>query len=208
ARALAQEPHVFLLDEPMSALDAKLREEMQVELRLLQQKLGITTVVVTHDQREAMTMADRIVVMSNGRAEQVGAPTEVYEHPANAFVAEFIGKANMLDGAAMEGGVRLPCGCELSVAPAPSYLNGSNVTLACRPEWTRLADGPGPNRLAADVTFVRDVGQVREIHLDAGGRPMICELPFSSPARPKVGEAVHLELPPEMLRVFPPPRAA
>lgn len=81
ARALAQEPDVFLLDEPMSALDAKLREEMQVELRLLQQRLGITTIVVTHDQREAMTMADRIVVMSNGRVEQVAAPQDIYTAP-------------------------------------------------------------------------------------------------------------------------------
>jgi len=208
ARALAQEPSVFLLDEPMSALDAKLREEMQVELRLLQQKLGITTIVVTHDQREAMTMADRIVVMSNGRAEQVGPPTEVYEHPANAFVAEFIGKANMFQGAATAAGVRLPDGTELAVAPAPSFVAGSPVTLACRPEWTRLADGPGANRLAADVTFVRDVGQVREIHLSASGAPMICELPFSSPARPKVGEQVHVEMPADLIRVFPMPRAA
>ncbi|MEM1313362.1 MAG: ABC transporter ATP-binding protein [Pseudomonadota bacterium] len=203
ARALAQEPKVFLLDEPMSALDAKLREEMQVELRLLQQKLGITTIVVTHDQREAMTMADRIVVMSEGRAEQVGPPTEVYTHPANAFVAEFIGKANMLHGVVAGAGLRLSCGAALSAEPAPAFVEGSAVTLACRPEWTRLAAEDGPNRLAAEVVFVRDVGQVREIHVDASGRPLICELPFSAPARPSVGERLWIELPPEMLRVFP-----
>ncbi|MGA0924561.1 MAG: polyamine ABC transporter ATP-binding protein, partial [Lutimaribacter sp.] len=93
--------------EPMSALDAKLREEMQVELRLLQQRLGITTIVVTHDQREAMTMADSIVVMSNGQVEQVGSPQDIYHRPENAFVADFIGKANFFDGVAEAGGITL-----------------------------------------------------------------------------------------------------
>ena len=203
ARALAQSPRVFLLDEPMSALDAKLREEMQVELRLLQQRLGITTVVVTHDQREAMTMADRVVVMSNGRAEQVGAPQEVYAHPANAFVAGFIGKANFLSGVARAGAVRLPCGATLTPEPAASFMDGAPVTVACRPEWLRLASASGANRLPARVVFVRDVGQTREIHLDAEGRPLVVELPWAAPGRPRPGETVHVEFPPEMLRVFP-----
>ncbi|MCB1719832.1 MAG: ATP-binding cassette domain-containing protein, partial [Candidatus Competibacteraceae bacterium] len=95
ARALALEPHVFLLDEPLSALDAKLRETMQVELRLLQQRLGITTIVVTHDQREAMTMADQVVVMSQGEVQQVGAPLDIYRNPQTTFVADFIGTSNL-----------------------------------------------------------------------------------------------------------------
>ena len=96
ARALALSPKLFLLDEPLSALDAKLREAMQVELRQLQQRLGITTIVVTHDQREAMTMADLVVVMGNGRIQQAASPVEIYRRPANSFVADFIGSTNLL----------------------------------------------------------------------------------------------------------------
>src|SRR5690606_31165775 len=114
ARALAVSPKLFLLDEPLSALDAKLREAMQVELRQLQQKLGITTIVVTHDQREAMTMADLVVVMGEGRIRQAAAPIEIYRRPADAFVADFIGSTNLLDvardgqGRAVVAGVVLP----------------------------------------------------------------------------------------------------
>ena len=97
ARALALSPKLFLLDEPLSALDAKLREAMQVELRQLQQQLGITTIVVTHDQREAMTMADLVVVMGNGKIRQAASPIEIYRKPADAFVADFIGSTNLLD---------------------------------------------------------------------------------------------------------------
>ncbi|MDF2235579.1 ABC transporter ATP-binding protein [Albimonas sp. CAU 1670] len=203
ARALAQEPQVFLLDEPMSALDAKLREEMQVELRLLQQRLGITTIVVTHDQREAMTMADRIVVMSRGRAEQVGPPQEVYQRPANRFVAGFIGKANFLTGTAEGGAVALPSGPRLTVAPAANFRDGAPVQAACRPEWTHLVPEAGANTLTGRVAFVRDIGQVREIHVETPHGAQVCELPFSNPARPALGDEVHLFLPPELIRVFP-----
>jgi putative spermidine/putrescine transport system ATP-binding protein len=210
ARALAQEPRVFLLDEPMSALDAKLREEMQVELRMLQQRLGITTIVVTHDQREAMTMADRIVVMSDGRPEQVGTPREIYHHPATAFVAGFIGKANMLEGTARGGAIET-AGARLAADPPAPFLDGSPVTVACRPEWMRLAHAGegaagGANALAARVTFVRDIGQVREIHLAAGPsgeHALVAELPFADPTPYAVGDAVVAELPPAALRVFP-----
>jgi putative spermidine/putrescine transport system ATP-binding protein len=203
ARALAQEPQVFLLDEPMSALDAKLREEMQVELRLLQQRLGITTIVVTHDQREALTMADRIVVMSGGEAEQVGPPQEVYHHPATPFVAGFIGKANMLTGTVRRGRIEVPGGV-LTVPEPPRFIDGTRVTLACRPEWLRLArDGEGANRLPARITFVRDIGQVREIHLTLGGQTVLCELPFADRTPWRVGEDVYVEFPPEGLRLFP-----
>src|SRR5262245_987914 len=98
ARALALNPKLFLLDEPLSALDAKLREAMQVELRLLQQRLGISTIVVTHDQREAMTMADIVVIMDRGKVQQVAAPLDTYRNPANAFVADFIGISNLIAG--------------------------------------------------------------------------------------------------------------
>ncbi|MEM9049733.1 MAG: ABC transporter ATP-binding protein [Pseudomonadota bacterium] len=208
ARALAQSPEVFLLDEPMSALDAKLREEMQVELRLLQQRLGITTIVVTHDQREAMTMADRIVVMSQGRVEQSGPPDEIYHKPANAFVADFIGRANFFDGLVGEGGVHVPGkdgeSVALSVEPAPAFMSGAPVTLAIRPERACLDEPQGSaSRLAARVTFLRDVGSTRDIHLDTAIGPIIVEYAAGEALRPyTVGEQVALFLPASAIHVF------
>jgi putative spermidine/putrescine transport system ATP-binding protein len=204
ARALAQEPSVFLLDEPMSALDAKLREEMQVELRLLQQKLGITTIVVTHDQREAMTMADRIVVMAKGVVEQVGPPQAVYDRPATAFVAGFIGKANFLDGEA-RGGAVIALGRALRPAEPAHFRDGSAVTLACRPETVRLARAArdGANQIPARVAFVRDVGARTEIFLEAEGARMTAEIGPGDRQGFAVGDAVFAELPPEALRLFP-----
>ncbi|MBS0124512.1 ABC transporter ATP-binding protein [Thetidibacter halocola] len=201
ARALAQEPRVFLLDEPMSALDAKLREDMQVELRLLQQRLKITTVVVTHDQREAMTMADQIVVMSHGHAEQVGPPQQIYSRPANAFVASFIGKANFLSGEATGGRFRV--GEFTFEAPrAPSFLTGSKVTLAIRPE-NAVIGGKGPNALPARITFIRDVGSTRDIYLSTPVGEIVVEYGAGESLPPMhVGEDVPLQLPPETLHVF------
>ncbi|WP_233270348.1 ABC transporter ATP-binding protein [Chachezhania sediminis] len=203
ARALAQEPEVFLLDEPMSALDAKLREEMQVELRLLQQRLKITTIVVTHDQREAMTMADRIVVMSQGRCEQVGSPQEIYHRPANGFVASFIGRANFMSGRVRNGAVQV-AGWTLQAVPAPAFIDGSQVTLALRPEKARLgADLPVGNRLPATVTFLRDVGATRDIHLDTPAGPMVVEEVTDRGTGLHVGAQTQVYLPPDALHLFP-----
>ncbi|MEM7210687.1 MAG: ABC transporter ATP-binding protein [Pseudomonadota bacterium] len=204
ARALAQEPSVFLLDEPMSALDAKLREDMQVELRLLQQRLGITTIVVTHDQREAMTMADKIVVMSQGRAEQVGPPQEIYNNPTNAFVASFIGRANFLEGVVQDGRIETSGGILARDVPA-NFMNGSPVTVAIRPEkaWIE-ADAPDSNRLHARVTFVRDVGPTRDIHVETPAGPMIIEYAIGENAETyRVGDELSVHLPPSALHVFP-----
>ncbi|MEM1387189.1 MAG: ABC transporter ATP-binding protein [Pseudomonadota bacterium] len=206
ARALAQEPEVFLLDEPMSALDAKLREEMQVELRLLQQRLGITTIVVTHDQREAMTMADQIVVMSNGRVEQMAKPQEIYHNPANAFVADFIGKANFFDGVYQERGVDVS-GVHLS-AEAP-FRAGSPVKVAIRPERTVLDDDPGENRIGAKVMFVRDLGPLREYHLTSDIGPIIVEYAAGEDGPSlTAGDMTSVRLPPDALQVFPREAAA
>ena len=204
ARALAQKPDVFLLDEPMSALDAQLREEMQVELRLLQQKLNITTIVVTHDQREAMTMADQIVVMSNGHYEQVGSPSEIYHRPASAFVASFIGKANFLKGKARDGEVDVG-GFHFRPEPAASFLNGSAVQIACRPENVMLgtADETGPNRLSGTVTFLRDIGPTREVYIETPVGSVISEMPASSEFTFSQGETVSAGFPPHALRLFP-----
>jgi len=206
ARALAQKPEVFLLDEPMSALDAKLREDMQVELRMLQQRLGITTIVVTHDQREAMTMADKIVVMSDGHVEQVGPPHEIYHQPKNAFVADFIGKANFFDGRVEGGQVRVGKTL-LSVTPPAKFTNGSAVRIACRPEKPYLdsADAEG-TRLQARITFVRDVGPVRDIHLETDIGPMVVEYALGETDRAfRLGDTTQVTLPPAALHVFPEP---
>ena len=203
ARALAQEPDVFLLDEPMSALDAKLREDMQVELRLLQQRLGITTVVVTHDQREAMTMADSIVVMSNGRAEQVGPPQQIYHKPRNAFVASFIGRANFLHGRTEAGGIRI--GETLLAADPPArFIDGSAVVVGIRPERTCIDDDTCGNIVPAEITFTRDLGPVQDIHLSTPLGPMVAEYAAGENLRKlSVGDRVDVGLPTEALHIFP-----
>ncbi|MCV6595139.1 MAG: ABC transporter ATP-binding protein, partial [Silicimonas sp.] len=201
ARALAQEPDVFLLDEPMSALDAKLREDMQVELRLLQQRLGITTIVVTHDQREAMTMADKIVVMSNGRVEQVAPPQEIYHRPANGFVADFIGKANFFEGVYHGGTIDLGA-CTLQ--RKANFSEGSPVKVAIRPERICIDDQPDDNRVDAKVMFVRDLGPLQEFHLESEIGPIIVEYAAGEEG-PKLatGDVTSLRLPSSDLHVFP-----
>lgn len=197
ARALAVSPQLFLLDEPLSALDAKLREAMQVELRQLQQRLGITTIVVTHDQREAMSMSDQIVVMSNGRVEQMAPPIEAYRRPASPFVADFLGQANLIrvrklpDGAGFAGGQ----------IPGLDVPAGSEALVSIRPEDVVVspsADGP----VRADVVFIREMGANVEIHLDAGPDRLVAHAAPKSHGDYKVGETVSLTLPPEACVVF------
>ncbi|MDB6176194.1 ABC transporter ATP-binding protein [Paracoccus sp. Z330] len=203
ARALAQNPEIFLLDEPMSALDAKLRNDMQMELRLLQQQLGITTIVVTHDQREAMTMADRIVVMSQGRIEQVGTPQEIYHRPANPFVASFIGNANLLQGRTIKNGVRVDQ-TELIVKGQGELVPGAEVTVFCRHEAVRLStDSLGENCVPGLVTFVRDEGVAREIHLETPVGRITAEIPGSFHETVRIGDRLIAELSPDTLHLLP-----
>ena len=197
ARALAQEPALFLMDEPLSALDAKLRDHMQVELRQLQQKLRITTILVTHDQREAMTIADTIVVMAQGTVQQVGAPLEIYRNPANRFVAEFIGSSNLLDAEILDTShVRL-CGRVLEVGSVPASLRGGDrVALSIRPENVRVhlrSDLPGT--LPGRITFVRDVGAAVELRVDCEGHEIIGTAGPAEWPGPHDGQ-VSVELPP------------
>lgn len=203
ARALAQEPDVFLLDEPMSALDAKLREEMQVELRLLQQRLGITTIVVTHDQREAMTMADRIVVMKKGQVEQVGAPDEVYNNPASLFVASFIGKANLVNGTVRRGEV-IVGDSRLNISPVPAFVDGSAVTLFSRPERARIVDSMAANTVEGRVMYVRNVGASFEYHLQTPVGTLLIEKPNTLGDSPlSVGQRILVQLPVGAVKAFP-----
>jgi putative spermidine/putrescine transport system ATP-binding protein len=168
ARALALEPRLFLLDEPLSALDANLREQLQVELRLLQQQLGITTIIVTHDQREAMTLSDLVVVMKAGRIEQVGPPLEVYRRPASPFVAGFIGRTNLLRAEAAGDGRVTVAGHPFDVA-GEADLTG-DVAISVRPEAAQLVAGDVPDRnaLPGTVVFVRDLGELFECYVDCG----------------------------------------
>jgi len=198
ARALAIEPKLFLLDEPLSALDAKLREEMQIELRLLQQRVNVTTILVTHDQREAMTMSDLVAVMNEGRIQQLGSPLEIYRRPANAFVAEFIGTSNLLEAEVTDGEHLAVQGHGLRVEHMPEGLSaGATVMLSIRPEDVYLlpADQEGENRIAGEVGFVRDVGQSVELYVDcAGTRIMSHMTPRERPAVER-GDRVTVELP-------------
>ena len=167
ARALAAEPLVLLLDEPLSALDLKLRTGMQMELKRLQSEVGITFIFVTHDQSEALTLSDRIAVMRAGHILQVGTPQDIYERPASRFVADFIGEANLLSAERMGGAhFRLGCGAELAAAECGPA--GASVTLAIRPERATLTRGAGqgsPGRLPGTVEQVVYVGTDTTYHV-------------------------------------------
>jgi len=158
ARALVNHPRVLLLDEPLGALDLKLRKEMQLELKRIQHEVGITFVHVTHDQEEAMTMADRIVIMNHGHIEQLGTPSELYEQPATAFVAGFLGASNLLAGTvAGEDRVHLDCGAEVHVPRAALAGRTGAVQIGVRPEKIRIG-GDEPNTLSGTVSESAYIG--------------------------------------------------
>ncbi len=199
ARALTISPKLFLLDEPLSALDAKLREAMQVELRQLQQKLGITTIVVTHDQREAMTMADTVVVMNGGEIRQAASPIEIYRRPADRFVADFIGMTNLLDTEADSAGRAVVLGQTVEGVALPQGLG--KATLSVRPEDINLT-APGQGTLTGKVTFIRDLGGTIETFVAVAGKQIIA---VSTPReRPSVtvGDDVGIRLTPDVCVVL------
>ncbi|MER8972345.1 MULTISPECIES: ABC transporter ATP-binding protein [unclassified Mesorhizobium] len=194
ARALALKPKLFLLDEPMSALDAKLREAMQVELKRLQQELGITTFLVTHDQREAMTTADLVVVMSGGVIQQVAPPLEIYRKPANAFVADFIGAANLIEGNVVANGrVSVPGG-EVAIMDAPS---SGTLTFSVRPEELELREEASDSSMSGRIAFTRHLGAAIEVNVAVQGmsKDLIVALSPRKESRLAVGQAVHVHVP-------------
>ena len=200
ARALAIEPKLFLLDEPLSSLDAKLREDMQLELRMLQQRLAVTTILVTHDQREAMTMSDLVVVMGpDNRVHQMDSPLEIYRNPADTFVADFIGTSNLLDGTSSGSREVTVGGATLKIAEMPDGMTpDTKVTVSVRPEEVHVLPGleKGDNRLHGSVSFVRDVGSSVEIYLDCNGLQIVSQsTPKGRPAV-KQGDQATAVLPP------------
>jgi spermidine/putrescine ABC transporter ATP-binding subunit len=174
ARAIVMKPAVLLLDEPLGALDKNLREEMQVELRALQRQLGLTTVFVTHDQEEALTMSDLIAVMRDGVIEQIGAPREIYERPATDFVATFLGASNLLDATVLGAdslGTLVETRAGRFRIAEPALPPGAALKLALRPERLRvLATGTG---LAATVREIIYRGTSMQVFLEAAGLPLV-----------------------------------
>ncbi|HEY8566142.1 MAG TPA: ABC transporter ATP-binding protein [Beijerinckiaceae bacterium] len=202
ARALAIRPDVLLLDEPLSNLDAKLREEVRIQIRLLQQELKLTAVMVTHDQEEALTVADRLVVMADGAVRQIGTQQELYERPADRFVADFVGRSTFLSGRVLdpgtfetEGGLRLACA---GGAAGPA-------SLALRPERLVLEPGAGlENRLPGRVEFVSYLGPAIDVHvrLSPADR-VVAQIPNRASAPPPpLGQEVTVGWPREAGLVF------
>jgi iron(III) transport system ATP-binding protein len=211
ARALATSPGLLLLDEPLSALDARVRVRLRSEIRGLQQRLGVTTILVTHDQEEALTMADRIVVMKDGAIEQVGTPSDVYLRPATPFVADFVGKTNLLP-AQRAGARRIQVGeqrfeCEVE----GDARDGAALRIFFRPEdvVVRGVNGATPNSAAAVVEKIEFLGAYSRITFRLNGidQPLFADLSVNDMVEfhPKPGDTLRVSLPPDRIRVFAAP---
>jgi spermidine/putrescine transport system ATP-binding protein len=210
ARALILNPKVLLLDEPLGALDAKLRKRLQIELKALQEEVGITFIYVTHDQEEALTMSDRIAVMSQGRVEQVGPPKEIYEEPATAYVADFLGVSNLMDAQSLGGGAvgakvklgdfELEAGQGTADAAGPCKVTIRPERVGIEPQGTS-----GPNRVPAIVERVVYVGSTLQVILHLGsGQSIQAWTPNDGDVEPhRSGDAVMAYFPQSALRVLP-----
>ena len=206
-RAIVREPAVFLMDEPLSNLDAKLRVQTRAEILRLQRQIGTTTIYVTHDQVEAMTMGDRIAVLRDGILQQVGTPRELYDHPENVFVAGFIGSPamNFLTVQPMGAGLRLG-EMTLSVGGAAGRITagrpaGSSLVVGFRPEHLDIVDGQGDVlTVPVQVDVVEFLGNEELIHAKADGHEIVAIIP--SARQVKAGDSVHLGIPYEKLHLF------
>ena len=194
ARALAPKPQVLLLDEPLSALDAKVRVSLRNEIRTIQRELGITTIFVTHDQEEALSMSDRVVVMHQGIADQVGTPFEIYNRPATRFVAGFVGTLNTLEAKVLDastGRVDV-AGTEILLHRA---LTGKTATLGLRPEMVALGQGAHDTGLQGTITDVDFLGSVIRLRADVGGQSIAFDtFNTTHTTPPRLGEKVVLGL--------------
>jgi len=197
ARAVAVQPSVLLLDEPLTALDAALRERLRWELDRLLRTLGITTIYVTHDQAEAMALGDRVVVMRKGAIAQIGTPRDIYFTPADRFVAEFVGAANLVEAPASSGTLSLPGG-QLAIADVNAM---GNIVAMIRPESIRVV-APGASRLSGRVERVSFVGDRQRLTVSgATQRPLLID--GSNTLAVKVGEQIGLDVEPSAVRIFP-----
>jgi multiple sugar transport system ATP-binding protein len=198
-RAIVRDPQVFLFDEPLSNLDAKLRVQMRTEIKELHQRLKTTTVYVTHDQIEAMTMADKIVVMHDGIVEQIGAPLELYDRPANLFVAQFIGSPamNVLKGRLQGGRFVTETGTTLPVANAPAASDGKPIVYGIRPEHFILDESDG---LPAEVAVVEPTGSETQVFANFGGTNVVGVFRERVNARP--GQQIRFTPDPKFVHLF------
>jgi putative spermidine/putrescine transport system ATP-binding protein len=206
ARALAIEPSVLLLDEPLSALDAKIRVALRTEIRAIQRTLGITTVYVTHDQEEALELSDRVVVMSEGRIEQIGTPFEIYNHPTTNFVASFVGTLNAIPAVAVEptSGIVRVGDQNVRVSRPLSRPAGSEVTFTVRPEIISLVEAePGANRLTGALEDITFLGAIVRLKVQVGEAVIKFDT-FNNPhlTLPSVGDQVTLTFPAEACLVL------
>ncbi|PCI87561.1 MAG: sugar ABC transporter ATP-binding protein [Hyphomicrobiales bacterium] len=201
-RAMVRDPSVFLFDEPLSNLDAQLRTQMRLEIKKLHQDVGTTIIFVTHDQVEAMTLADRIVIMKDGHIQQVGTPSEVYQHPKNIFVAQFIGapSMNMLTGKLLKTGVQIDNGPMLKFLPTNKTQNSGNITIGIRPNALTLAADGDEVLFEGKITIVEPLGAEALIYVDLGYANVIAHVPGYTP--PKTGEMVKLTAPQEEIHFF------
>lgn len=196
ARALVNEPKVLLLDEPLGALDLKLRQEMQIELKRMQQKLGITFIFVTHDQEEALTMSDTIVVMNKGKIQQMGTPEDIYNEPENAFVARFIGESNIFDGIMHDDYKVEFCGKNFDCVDK-GFDKDENIDVVIRPEDIKMT-AANEGMLIGIVTSVVFKGVHYEIEVNENGRKWIIHNTQSA----KVGEELGMDIYPEDIHIM------
>jgi ABC-type Fe3+/spermidine/putrescine transport system ATPase subunit len=195
ARALIMEPKVLLMDEPLSNLDAKLREQMRTEIRRIQKRLGITSVYVTHDQVEAMTLSDQVVVMNQGKIEQVGPPDEIYRRPRTRFVADFIGSSNSFAGTCLPDGVDVP-GLGVLRGRATEIASGETAVLVVRPEDISLV-APGEGLLAGTVLDTQFYGGRSTIAVEVPGHALPVTVTCQGTASVRRGADVHLTWAPD-----------
>ena len=203
-RAMVRHPAVFLMDEPLSNLDAKLRVQMRAEIKELHRRLGVTFVYVTHDQAEAMTLSDRVAVMLDGHLLQVAPPQRIYADPDDRRVAEFIGspKINMLDGVVREPGLIDVAGSALRIDA--DALAGTHLTLGIRPEAFHLADHGGPGALTGSVRMIEHMGSDLFVHLDMAGieHPLIARLLAERAPQIAPGQTLHVGVRPDRVLLF------
>ncbi|MFL5952665.1 MAG: ABC transporter ATP-binding protein [Gaiellaceae bacterium] len=200
ARALAIEPRVLLLDEPLSALDAKVRVQLREEIRRIQLELGITTLYVTHDQEEALAISDHVAVMYGGVIEQMGTPAEMYTAPSTPFVAEFIGTMNRLEATIVADGEVEHAGMRLHVDAARGRQNGERVLVLIRPESLELeaaTNGGAPNTFSGEVLTQTFLGPVTRVKVSGGGTSLIADMSTARAAALPVGARVTAKIPSE-----------